>query len=58
MIEEIIAGLQMQISTHHPPSCVDACPVVPRVEQHSVGTDQRKNTEMGTENKMAGVHAT
>jgi len=52
----------MQISTHHPLSSVDTCPVMSRVEQRPIGTGQRKNQdggpEMETQNKMAGVHAT
>jgi len=41
-IEEIIAGLQMQISTHRPPSCVAAC----RVSSNG----QRKTQDGGKQN--------
>jgi len=50
-----IAGLQMKISTHHPPSCVDAyhspvsCQAIPLV--FTVSGKPRM-----AENKMAGVH--
>jgi len=43
--EEIIAGLQMQISTHRPPSCVAACQALPLV-----GTGQQKTRDGGKQN--------